>query len=169
MTTEQPRLTIVPATFRQACAFVARHHRHHQPPNGRRFSLGVEDEHGELRGVAIVSHPVARHLMDGYTVEVIRTATDGCPNANSALYGAAWRAARALGYRRLITYTMAGESGASLRGAGMHVVGELAPRPGWSTPSRPRDDTHPTGVARTLWDVVADGDTPRPVETVANL
>lgn len=152
---ERPRLTVVPVTFRHAAAFVAQHHRHHKPPNGHRFSIGVEDDLGELRGVIMCSHPVARHLMDGYTVEAIRSATDGCPNANSALYGAAWRAARALGYRRLITYTMAGESGASLRGAGFRVVGELAPRKGWSTPSRPRDDTHPTDVARTLWDVTA--------------
>lgn len=147
-----PRLTIVPLSFREAAAFVELHHRHHRKPNGMRFCLGVATDDGQLRGVAIVSHPVARHLMDGTTVEVIRTATDGTPNANSCLYGACWRAAKALGWRRLITYTQDGESGVSLRAAGMRVIGERAPNAGWSRPSRAREDTHPIGIARTLWE-----------------
>jgi len=51
-------------------------------------------------------------------VEVTRVATDGTPNACSLLYAAAWQAAKALGYRTLLTYTQKGESGASLRAAG---------------------------------------------------
>jgi hypothetical protein len=90
------RLEIVPLTFRQACAFVERHHRHHHPPRGAKFCLGVRDQDGELRGVAMIGRPVARHYDDGYTAEVNRTCTDGTANANSALYGAAWRAARAI-------------------------------------------------------------------------
>ncbi|GLI00644.1 XF1762 family protein [Phytohabitans aurantiacus] len=58
-----------------------------------------------LVGVAIVGRPVARHLDDGLTLEVTRVATDGHRNACSLLYAAAWHAAKALGYRRLITYT----------------------------------------------------------------
>ena len=99
------RLDVVPVTFRQASAFVVQLHRHHDAPRGTRFCLGVEDETGLLRGVAMVGRPVARAYDDGRTLEVNRTCTDGCPNANSALYGAAWRAAKALGYRRLVTYT----------------------------------------------------------------
>lgn len=149
---EQPRLTVVPISFAEACAFVAEHHRHHKPPNGHRFSVAVADDEGVVRGVAMVSHPIARHLMDGWTLEVIRSATDGTPNANSCLYGACWRAAKALGYRRLLTYTQAGESGASLVGAGFRVVGERKPNKGWDKPGRPRVDTHPLGIARTLWE-----------------
>lgn len=67
------------------------------------------------------------------------------------LYGAAWRAAKAMGYRRLITYTQEGESGASLRGAGWHIVGQRAARPGWDTPARPRT-TDTGGIQRTLWE-----------------
>jgi hypothetical protein len=100
------------------------------------------DEAGEVRGVAIVGRPVSRALDNGLTLEVNRVATDGCPNACSALYGASWRAAKALGYRRLVTYTLEDEGGASLRGAGWRVVAE---RKGgsWDCPSRPRVDKHP--------------------------
>lgn len=152
----QQRLHVVRVSFDDACAFVAAWHRHHEPPVGHKYSLGVATEDGVLRGVAIVGRPVARHFDDGLTLEVNRTATDGTPNANSALYGAAWRAAKALGYIRLLTYTQAGESGASLRGAGFRVVAERAPRPGWDRPSRPRTAKGTENVQRYLWEVLAD-------------
>ena len=145
-TRPDPRLhlRIVPVTFQQACAFVAAWHRRHEPPRGHKFSLGVATDDDVLHGIAIVGRPVARLLQDGLTLEVTRTATDGTPNANSALYGAAWRAARALGYRR---------SGVSLRGAGWRVVAERRPRRGWDTPSRPRRLNGTEGIQRTLWQV----------------
>ena len=143
-------LRVVPVSFADAAAFVAEWHRHHQPPIGHKFSLGVARE-TVLCGVAIVGRPVARHLDNGKTLEVNRTATDGTPNANSMLYGAAWRAAKALGYDRLITYTQAGETGASLRAAGWRVVAERSPRPGWDVPSRPRE-TKNANVQRFLWE-----------------
>jgi hypothetical protein len=149
--TDYRPLAVVPVTFRQASAFVQDHHRHNQPPNGHRFSVGVASE-GVLVGVAMVSHPVSRMLMDGKTLEVIRTATDGTPNANSMLYAACWRAAKALGYDRLITYTQHAESGASLRAAGWRVVAERKPTPGWDRPARPRADKGTAWVARTLWE-----------------
>lgn len=143
----------MPIFFDEACAFVAQHHRHHAPPVGHLFSIAVADDNAAVRGVAIVGRPSARLLQDGYTAEVTRTATDGAENANSCLYGAAWRAARALGYRRLITYTQAGETGTSLRAAGWRVHAQRPPRKGWDGASRPRVDTHPTGIQRTLWEV----------------
>src|SRR5439155_2989737 len=103
-------LRTVPVSFAQACAFVAAWHRHHRPPTGHKFSIGVADEHDTLVGVAMIGRPVARHLDDGHTLEVERVATDGHRNACSLLYAAAWQAARALGYRRLVTYTQASES-----------------------------------------------------------
>jgi hypothetical protein len=135
-------LTIAPCTFPEACTFVGLHHRHHRPPVGHKFSLAVAAEDGEVHGVAIAGRPVARALDDGWTLEVTRVATDGTRNANSALYGACRRAAWALGYRRLVTYTLPTESGASLRGAGWRLIGE-AGGGSWSCPSRPRVDTHP--------------------------
>lgn len=146
---------IVPVTFRQACAFIAEHHRHHKPPHGMKFCLGIAED-GELVGVATVGRPVARAYDDGLTLEVNRTCTIGTRNANSMLYGAAWRAAKALGYRRLITYTQAGESGASLRASGWRIVAELAPRPSWAESSRKlraiRDPEGPGGIQRSLWE-----------------
>jgi hypothetical protein len=144
-------LHIVPVSFSDACEFVAAHHRHHEPPIGHKFSLGVAVD-DILVGVAMVGRPVARHYDDGLTLEVNRTATDGTKNANSMLYGAAWRAAKALGYGRLITYTQAGESGASLRAAGWVTLGERPARKGWWTPSRPRGDHGTDNVQRQLWE-----------------
>lgn len=149
-------LTVVPLSLRAAREFVAVHHRHHGPPVGHRWSIGVVDSKGILRGVAIVGRPVSRVLDDGLTVEVNRTCTDGFPNANSALYGAAWRAARAMGYRRMVTYTQAGESGASLRASNAVQVAQLPPRAGWADSSVAlraiRDPIGRGGVARTLWE-----------------
>lgn len=111
-------LTIVPCELSEANAFVAQHHRHHRPVVGHKFSLAVSD--GEaIRGVAIVGRPVARMLQDGETLEVTRVATDGAINACSALYAACWRAVRAMGYRRLVTYILAEELGTSVRAAGL--------------------------------------------------
>jgi phage gp29-like protein len=146
-------LRIVPVQFRDACGFIEMWHRHHQPPVGCKFCIGVADDDDLLRGVAVVGRPVARLFDDGMTLEVTRTATDGTRNANSMLYGAAWRATKALGYHRLITYTQQGESGASLRGAGWQVVAHRRARPGWNMPSRPRALTGVEGIPRTLWEV----------------
>jgi hypothetical protein len=146
------RLVIVPVTFRQACAFVEAYHRHHRPPRGMKFTIGVAAD-GVLEGVAIVGRPVARHLDDGRTVEVTRTCTRGVSNANSMLYGAAWRAARAMGYQRMVTYTQEGESGASLRAAGLLPVARLRARPGWHSPARARQSCGVDQVERTRWEI----------------
>lgn len=143
---------VVPVSFADAAAFVAEHHRHHPAPVGHKFSIGLA-EGDELVGVAMVGRPVARHYDDGLTLEVNRTCIAGdVPNGNSQLYGAAWRAAKALGYRRLITYTQAGESGASLRAAGWRVIAERTARAGWDAPSRRRHAAGTENVQRTLWE-----------------
>ncbi len=145
-------LHLVPVSFRDARAFVAMWHRHHAPPRGMKFAVGAADETGVLVGVAITGRPVARHLDDGLTLEVTRVATDSTRNACSLLYAASWRAARALGYRRLITYTQHGEPGASLRAAGWRIIAERPPHPGWDRPSRPRQPCGTEGIPRTLWE-----------------
>ncbi|MFE2497155.1 XF1762 family protein [Streptomyces scopuliridis] len=148
-------LHLVPVRFREAAAFVGMWHRHHQPPVGMVFAVGVADDDGVLRGVAIVGRPVARHFDNGQTLEVTRSCTDGTGNVNSMLYGAARRAAFALGYTRLITYTQAGETGASLRAAGWRVLAERPARPGWNAPSRPREANGTEHMPRTLWEAAA--------------
>jgi hypothetical protein len=147
----QQKLTVIPLTLKDACAVVDRLHRHHKRPQGHKWSHGVIDEDRRWRGVAVVGRPVARFFDDGFTVEVTRVATDGTPNACSALYGAAWQKAKVDHYRA-ITYTQDGESGASLRAAGWKPVAELSPRRGWDTPSRRRSDRGTDGVARILWE-----------------
>lgn len=103
----------------------------------------------------MVGRPIARNFDDGLTLEVNRSCTDGTENANSALYGASWRAAKALGFQRLVTYTQSGESGHSLRAAGWRVVNELRERKGWDTPARPRGGRGADGVQRILWEAGA--------------
>lgn len=137
-------LNVVPVRSREAKDFVRAWHRHHPPPAGQIFAVGAADEMGTLRAVAIVGWPVARHLDDGTTLEVTRTASDGTPNANSRLYGTSWRAAKALGYRRLITFTQEGESGASLRGAGWHLIASRPPGPAGTPPPAPARATATT-------------------------
>jgi hypothetical protein len=142
-------LQLTPITYPEACAFIAQHHRHHLPPQGWKYGIGVAREQ-QIVGVITIGRPVARHLDNGLTLEVTRCCTDGTTNAASMLYGAAWRAAKALGYTRLITYTLVEEPGTSLRAAGWKALYQT--RGGsWSAPSRPRIDAHPTGQ-KTLWE-----------------
>ena len=136
------RLTIVPVSLRDAASYVSQYHRHHKPPQGGKFAVAVADDTETIRGVAIVGRPVSRILDDSWTAEVLRVATDSCPNACSALYAASWRVARAMGYRRLVTYTLDTEPGTSLLAAGWKLVGQ-AGGGSWNRNSRPRVDTHP--------------------------
>ena len=132
-------LAVTPINLEEANAFVERLHRHHKPVPGCKFCLAVS-ESDKVRGVAIVGRPVARMSDDGWTLEVNRCCTDGTRNACSMLYGAAWRAAKALGYRRLITYTLQEEGGASMRASGWRCIG-LRGGGNWNVASRPRIDT----------------------------
>lgn len=142
-------LQLVPMTLDEANTFVAANHRHHAPVPGAKFCIGVAQDE-QIVGVAIVGRPVARMLDDGWTLEVNRTCTDGTKNANSMLYGAVWRAAKALGYQRLITYTLPEEGGKSLIAAGWKCLGERGGG-SWNRKQRPRVDTHPL-QRKLLWE-----------------
>ena len=115
-------IRLVPTTLREANAFVKAHHRHHKPVTGHKFSIACEVE-GRLVGVVIAGRPVSRYLDDGLTLEVNRLCTTGEKNACSMLYAAAARAAKAMGYRKIITYTLDNEPGTSLRAAGWTCMG----------------------------------------------
>lgn len=142
-------LAVVPLNLDEANAFVERWHRHHGPVPGGKFAIGAA-MNGIIVGVAICGRPVARMSDNGWTLEVNRTCTDGTKNVNSFLYGACWRVAKALGYHRLITYSLPEESGASLRGAGWKLIGQRGGG-SWSCKSRPRVDTHPL-QEKLLWE-----------------
>lgn len=145
-------MEIVPLGRDAANAYIRANHRHHGPVVGYKFAIGLESA-GELVGVAVVGRPVARMLDDGRTAEVTRLCTDGTPNACSALYAAAWRAAKAMGYRRMVTYILAAEAGTSLRASGWRRAAESAGGT-WDRPSRARNDRHPTSP-KVRWEVAA--------------
>lgn len=137
-------LEIVPITLGEANEFIGQYHRHHQPvTNGHKFCVAISDG-DKIVGVAIVGRPVARYLDDGWTLEVRRTCTDGTQNANSMLYGACQRATFAMGYKKIITYTLLTEGGSSLKASNWKCIG-LAGGGTWNRPKcgRPRVDTHP--------------------------
>src|SRR5262245_25870331 len=142
-------MTLKPISLREARRFVTAIHRHHDAPQGGKFAMAAWHD-DQLVGVAIVGRPVSRCLDNGWTAEVLRVATDGTHNACSFLYGAAKRAAQALGYRKVMTYTLIEESGASLRAVGWDRVG-IAGGGSWTRPSRPRITHYPI-QEKILWE-----------------
>ena len=150
------KLRAIPMNLSEANEFVKNFHRHNKPVVGHRFCIGVSDG-SELWGVVIVGRPVSRFVQaEGYTAEVLRCCVrDGGPKGCcSFLYGAAWRAWRAMGGERLITYTLQSEGGASLRGAGWRLVAERKPNDPKLWQSRKGRSWQPVvGQAKFLWDV----------------
>ena len=152
-------LELVPVTLREANDFVEQHHRHNGRTvrNGGKFAIGCGNDDG-LAGVAIVGRPLARMLDDGWTAEVLRVCVspDALKNAPSMLYGASWRAWRAMGGKRLVTYTLQSESGASLRGAGWSIVAECrGHKNGWNRANRVRAWQPIYGQQKFRWEVAA--------------
>lgn len=141
-----------PISLREARRFIATHHRHSGPPQGWLFGVGwyVCDQ---LVGVGVAGRPLARGLQDGRTVEITRICLSEAGHTASRLYGALCRAAKGLGYVRAVTYTLASESGTSVKAAGFRVVATLEARAEW-TPAE--------GVNRTQRDIF--GDERRPAE-----
>ena len=107
-------MEIRPITFRQACDFISKYHRHHSPTVGCKFCISCYDD-DKLVGVAVCGRPVGRHLDDGMTCEINRLCTDGTYNVCSMLYGACCRVAKAMGYKTVITYILQSENGSSLK------------------------------------------------------
>ena len=134
-------LRVAPITFREASEYINSHHRHHKATVGCKFCISIVDDKGEIHGVAVCGRPVSRKLDDGLTLEVNRVCSDGTRNVCSMLYGASCRIAREMGYRRVITYTLVSENGASLKASNFTCEGE-AGGTHW-TGSRNRGQTLP--------------------------
>lgn len=141
-------MRIIPLTLREANDLVASLHRHHQPVTGHRFSIGLEHE-GRLVGAAIMGRPVARMTDWHRILEVTRLVTDGTENACSALYGAAARVARDMGFDSIQTFILETEPGTSLLASGWIRSGDSAGG-SWNRPSRSRTDNQPT-IKKTKW------------------
>lgn len=134
-------LYLAPCTVTEANAYVQHIHRHNGALPTAKFAVAICTNDGVVHGVAIAGAPKARMLMARGTLEVSRVATDGSRNACSMLYGACIRAARALGYRRLITYTLESEAGSSLRASGWTLITTVGGE-GWARRQSARGDHH---------------------------
>ena len=121
-------LKLKPVSLREANEYVKQRHRHHKPVVGHKFSIGCEAD-GELVGVVIAGRPVS-------------LCTNGTQNACSFLYAAAARAAAAMGYDRIITYTLDTENGASLRASGWTCQGQAGGLR-WTGKRKPKEDRYP--------------------------
>jgi len=141
-------LELQPITLKEAKAFVDKHHSHNVGSVGHKFSIAVNDG-CKVVGVAMIGRPIARHFDDGWTAEVTRCCTDGTKNTASMLYSAAWRAARAMGYKRLITYTLLQERGTCLKASNWKCLGKTQGHGYWT--SRPREVKWQTGQ-KILWE-----------------
>lgn len=143
-------LKVLPIFQKQAFEFIEKNHRHHKKPAGSilQIAVGVESQNDKfettikIHGVAVVGRPVSRMLQNGRTAEVTRLCTDGYPNACSMLYAACWRAVKAMGYNKLVTYILDTEPGTTLNASGFNYVGKRGGG-SWSRPSRVRTDKHP--------------------------
>ena len=135
-------MNAIPLELKDANAFVAQLHRHHDPVYRDKFRVGCE-MNGKLVGVVQLARPVSRELDDGQTIEVVRLCTDGTPHVCSFLYAKAARIAREMGYARIVTYILETETGISLKAAGWKYDGTTHGGH-WSCPSRPRKTTAPT-------------------------
>lgn len=129
----------VPVELKEANAFVDRLHRHHASVARDKYRVGCEVQ-GELVGVVQVGRPVARALCDGETLEVLRLCSKGDRNVCSFLYSRAARIAKELGYKKIITYILESEDGASLKASGWHIEADGVGGGSWNRPSRPRTE-----------------------------
>jgi hypothetical protein len=148
---------IIPVRMSVANYFILKHHRHNKPVDHRahRFSIGLLSEEGELVGVAVAGQPIARKNDDGFTLEILRVCVlDGHPNANSMLYGRVKRIGLLMGYRRIITYTLESESGASLRA--VNATGEKIRVYPWSRPARNRSEQAVSALPKLRWELSSE-------------
>lgn len=145
----RPHLVCRWLSINRARLYLSDHHRHLPTVTGAILAIGCYDQSStppRLCGILLLGRPIARLGDDGETADVTRCATDGTPNAGSALYARARRVCQALGLKGPHTHTLPEESGASLRGAGWV---ELEPTKGgeWSRDGRERAE-HLPGVKR---------------------
>tara|TARA_R100001086_G_C11671720_1_gene213103 strand:- start:81 stop:536 length:456 start_codon:yes stop_codon:yes gene_type:complete len=130
-------MQVVPLTLKKSNEFVKTYHTHNKQVAGCKFCIGVVLDN-EIEAVAIVGRPVARKLDDGFTAEVLRLCTrqNKIKNLCSILYSRSWRIWKLMGGKRIITYTLEKENGASLKASGFKKVSEtqaFKKGTGWTT------------------------------------
>ena len=142
----------IPINFKTAKEFINKNHSHHKAPQGWKFGIGIK-ENNKIIGVGIAGRPVARLLDNGFTLEITRCCTDGSKkNIASMIYGSLCRAAKALGYRRCITYTLITEKGTSLKASNWKKK-HITKGNTWNRKNRQRKDKHPT-CDKIMWEII---------------
>lgn len=137
-------MEIKPISFKQACDYIVLYHRHHKPTVGCKFCIGCFDD-GKMVGVAVCGRPVSRYLDNGETCEVNRLCTDGTRNACSMLYGASCRVAKAMGYKKMVTYILQSEPGTSLKASGFVFDGVCGGK-NWNNSKRTKSRAKPSAT-----------------------
>lgn len=129
-------ITVRYASRSEANEAVKRWHSHHKPVKAHYFAAQAIVD-GQCVGAVIVGRPIAPALCDGETCEVVRLACDGqTPNAASMLLGAAWRAAKAIGFTRCVSYTRKDELGTCYKAAGWLAKATVKGRE-WANSAKP--------------------------------
>ena len=141
-------MRVIPCSLKYANEFVTVYHRHHKAVRGCKFCLALKGVNGVV-GVAICGRPISRHLDDGLTLEINRLCTNGARNACSMLYGACVRVAKEMGYRKVITYILESENGASLKASNFKCEG-IAGGVQWTGKRSGRDNGVPKEM-KTRW------------------
>jgi hypothetical protein len=163
------KLYVVPCKVERACEYVSYLHRHHMPLTYGQYALACCTADGVVHGVVIVGRTVTQHFDEKnngnyWVLEVRRCCTDGTMNAPSALYGAAWRFARAMGFRKMISYTLPSEGGASLRALGWKRVDNVGGN-SWKHRTKRGYDIAPTDK-KTRWEVSVEPEATPPFNTL---
>lgn len=133
------RMRAIPIELKSANAFISAHHRHHAPVYRDKWRVGCIDNAENMIGVIQAGRPVSRYLDDGKTIEVVRCCSCGQRNVCSFLYSRAARIAKEMGYRRIITYILEIENGASLKACGWTLDEHDCGGGEWNCKSRPRE------------------------------
>lgn len=138
-------LTIKPVSLQESNEFIEQYHNTHKRIYGFKFGVGIVNEDNKLIGVATAGRPVSRHLDDGYTIEITRVCTNHSEkNMSSRLIGALSRASKALGYKKIISYTLVEEEGISFKASNFSPV-HTTKAETWNRDKRKRIDKAPIG------------------------
>jgi len=135
------RISTKPITIKEANLFVESHHRHHRPTSrncGKWAISAIDSLTNQIIGVAICANPVSATFMDGFTLEVTRLCVkeDAPMGTASFLLAHCSKIWRLMGGKKILTYTLDYESGASLKGAGWERVGIVKPHNNWNYKSQ---------------------------------
>lgn len=135
-------LIAMPIPLAEANEIYASHHRHSKPVRFHLFSIGALLDF-RIVGACSVMRPACQHTVGGeWVCEVSRLCVIGQHrNVSSFLLSRASKAAFAMGYLSIQTYTLTTESGSSLRGAGWGAVAKVPGR-SWDRAGREK----PSGV-----------------------